>query len=247
MTQGIDLSAFHPPIHIGSDTTLPVYISTSGTKPLIVLHELPGMSPSFIDYCRRMADEGFKVYMPLMFKSPGTQMGGVASLAFCLSREFRALFAARDRSKARPFTAWLLELVDSVSTEHPDQNIGVVGMCLTGGFAIAAIAAPQVSAVIACQPSMPVLFDIKTLGLSDAERRNVQDGKTHKAIPCAKAYRFQSDRICKEAHMAAAQTLLGPSLERYPDLPGKGHSTLTTQTASPEVYQDVLTFLQGRV
>ncbi|MEP4197033.1 MAG: dienelactone hydrolase family protein [Aliishimia sp.] len=247
MTQDVDLSAFHPPDDMGSEMELPVYVSKHGTKPLIVLHELPGMSPTFVEYCSKMAGEGFKVYMPLLFKSPGTQMGDLASAAFCLSREFRRLFSAKDASGGRPFTAWLLELVQSVSDENPGAKIGAVGMCMTGGFVIAAIAEPQVEAVAACQPSAPFLFKIETLGLSDAERQMVRDGKEGKAIPCVKAYRFAQDSISREAHMQAAADLLGPSLERYPDLPGKGHSTLTTSTASEAVYQDVLSFLSNRI
>ncbi|SLN19358.1 Dienelactone hydrolase family protein [Falsiruegeria litorea R37] len=247
MTEQVDMSEFRPPQFMGTAIQRPVYVSETGDRPLIVLHELPGMSPSFIQYCRDMVGEGFKVYMPLIFKSPGTDMGKMATVAFCLSREFRDLFSAEGGSNARPFTAWLLELVQEVSDNHPDENVGVIGMCLTGGFAIAAIAEPQVQAVAACQPSAPFIFNIETLGLSETERQNVKASKAEKAIPCVKAYRYQKDSICRESHMTAAKTLLGPSMERFPDLPGKGHSTLTSDTRDEGVYQDVLAFLNQRL
>lgn len=247
MTDQIDLSHFHEPSDMGATVKRPVFVSKSGDKPLIILHELPGMSPTFIEYCRKMAGEGFKVYMPLIFKTPGTEMGTFASAAFCVSREFRDLFSAKAGTNARPFTAWLHELVQEVSDKHPESKIGVVGMCLTGGFAISAIAEPHVQAVASCQPAAPFFFNIKTLGLSETERQRVEVGKESKAIPCVKAYRYKEDTICKESHMEAAKALLGPSMERFPDLPGKGHSTLTSESRDPSVYQDVLTFLNERL
>ncbi len=242
------MSGFHDAVEIGNELKRPVFISENGEKPLIVLHELPGMSESFIDYCRRMSDEGFKVYMPLIFKSPGTSMNSAQSLAFCVTKEFRRLFAAKSMSDSRPFTSWLLHLIQDVADRHADAKIGVVGMCLTGGFAIAGVADPQVTAVAACQPSFPFLWNIKSLGFSDADRTQIEAGAANKVLPCVKAYRYSGDWICKEAHMKAAKDILGSAMERYtPDLPGKHHSTLTSDSASPAVYQDVLKFLNQRI
>ena len=162
------IQGFHQPSDVtAANITLPVYVSEAGTKPLIVLHELPGMSRSFIRYCTRMADEGYKVYMPLMFKSPNTQMGKLQSILFCLSSEFRALFSSgrTKEAHARPITTWLYELVRHVANENPGAKIGVVGMCLTGGFSLATIAVPPVEAAIACQPSVPFFFNISTPGM----------------------------------------------------------------------------------
>lgn len=247
MTQDFDLSKFHDPKTIGSNNPLSVYVSKEGVKPLIVLHELPGMTPSFISYCKKMAAEGFKVYMPLIFKSPGTDMGRADMAKFCLSYEFRELFHAKDSKNTRPFTAWLLELVQEVSDDNPDTKIGVVGMCLTGGFAIAAIARPEVEAVAACQPAFPFLFKIQTLGLSVAQRQSVRDGIAGKSTPCVKAYRYENDILSRKAHIRAAKDLLDTSLDVYPELSGKGHSTLTTTAANPEVYKDVLKFLNAQL
>lgn len=248
MTHNDLLNGFHDAVEIGSEIKKPVFISENGEKPLIVLHELPGMSESFIDYCRSMSDEGFKVYMPLIFMSPGTNMSPIQSLAFCVTKEFRHLFAAKSMSQSRPFTAWLLSLIRDVADRHPDAKIGVVGMCLTGGFAIAGVADPRVTAVAACQPSFPFFWNIKTLGFSDADRARIEAGTASKVLPCVKAYRYSGDRVCKEAHMKAAKDILGSALARYtPDLPGKAHSTLTSGSASPAVYQDVLEFLNRRI
>lgn len=241
------IPGFSAPVTIGSQKTIPVYVSETGTKPLIVLHELPGMSDSFITYCQRMTqDEGFKVYMPLLFKSPGTNMKKLETIMFCMSREFKSLFAA-NRDNTRPFTAWMLELVNHVADDHPGANVGLVGMCLTGGFAIAAIADPRVTAVASCQPAFPFFRNISTLGLSPAERQNARAGIADKVLPCVKAYRYQHDMLSRESHMAAAKTLMGDALERFPDLPGNEHSTLTTASANPEVFEDVVHFMRARL
>ena len=65
--------------------------------------------------------------------------------------------------------------------------------------------------------------------------------------PCAKGYRFAGDRISRASHMNAASDIFGEAFERHPDLPGKDHSTLTTDSASEEVFDDVLQFLNARL
>lgn len=247
MAKAPAIDGFKEPFEFGSTPRLPVYVSKNGHKPLLVLHELPGMTPSFIAYCQKMAAQGFKIYMPLLFKSPETEMNTLETAFFCTSREFRSLFTATDETNTRPFTAWLLQLVEHVGRESSGSKIGVVGMCLTGGFAISAIASPQVNAVAACQPSMPFFSNIEKLGLSAAERDDASAGAQGKTSPCVKGYRYQKDRISREEHMKAASNLLGSSFERYPDLAGKGHSTLTGKTASSNVYQDVLDFMTRRL
>lgn len=226
----------------------PVYVSSAGRKPLIVLHELPGMSPTFIDYCRRMADLGYKVHMPLMFLAPGSDLRNPLQLAtICIRAEFRELFWGRPATSGKPFTRWLLGLIGDVARSHPEQRIGVIGMCLTGGFALAGFAHPGVAAAIACQPSIPMLGDVTTLGLTAEQRKEAQAGAARLPSPCAKAYRYEGDTISKRGHVEAAAMLLGPALAPVVELPGAGHSTLTGATASRQVFDDVLAFLSTRL
>lgn len=246
------LDAFNDPFpvtHPSNQISLPVYESKFGNKPLIVLHELPGMSESFIRYCKDMAEEGFKVYMPLLFKNPGTHMGLVKYTLFCINKEFKKLFGSNPESGATPFTSWMLYLVKQVSQRHPGANIGLVGMCLTGGFAVAAVADPNVKAVASCQPAWPMMpwKHIKQLGMSDAERANAASGVAGKAWPCVKGYRYKRDLISREAHMTAvAETLPPGSFERFPDLEGRGHSTLT-QDFDERVFKDVRQFMSEKL
>jgi dienelactone hydrolase len=173
---------FGPPRMVtGGDLTLPVYVSETGTRPLIILHELPGMSDSFLDYCRTMQTHGFRIYMPLLFKSPGTQMTNAQMARLCISYEFRRMFGrAGRRDGEQGLTRWLLDLVSWVGAENQGRDTGVIGMCLTGGFALAAIARAPVTAAVLCQPSYPFSLDLRRLG----SRRNCAPLLPHVAQPC---------------------------------------------------------------
>ncbi|WP_421852330.1 dienelactone hydrolase family protein [Oricola sp.] len=230
----------------GPDKT-PVYVSAEGEKPLIVLHELPGMSPSFIDYSRSMSRRGFRVYMPLLFKQPGTEMSASRSVVFCMSGEFKRLFDRAPDKQDRPFTQALLQLIEDVAAQQPDCDIGVIGMCLTGGFALAGIASPNVSAAVACQPSYPFFSGYETLGLSDELRAAIRARGNTLPKPCARLYRYSRDRISREPHASAAEELLGDAIDRFPDLDGSAHSTLTGKSISFAVFDDVEEFLNARL
>ena len=229
---------------------LPVFVSDKGSKPLVVLHELPGMTPAFIRYCKAMVAHDYKVYMPLIFGEPNSQMGFVQMAAFCLSREFRHLFKMSNPSAdGRPFPRWLLHLTDFVIEQNSNRDIGVVGMCLTGGFAIAAIANKSVGAAVTCQPAFPFFFGIHTLGLTSQQRKACSQRCKVADEVLVKGYRYQKDWICRGSHMRAVKDLLENGFERHPDLHGFGHSTVTD--ADPEknkiVFDDILEFLARRL
>lgn len=243
------IEGFFPPETIVYKTiSLPVYTSRDGEIPLLVLHELPGMSSTFIDYCCRMIGHGYKVYMPLLFKSPNTRMGNIEMGLFCLSREFRAMFCPDGQEQhRRPFTAWLRHLSRTIVEREAGRRVGVVGMCLTGGFALAGLAEDSIDAVICAQPSMPLIGRAASLAMSATERSAIRSRAQTLPPPCAKGYRYKNDFISRDAHMRACQGILGEHFERYPDLPGGGHSTLTEPTFNQDVFDDVLAFLDARL
>jgi hypothetical protein len=47
--------------------------------------------------------------------------------------------------------------------------------------------------------------------------------------------------------MNGAARILGDGFARFDDLPGRAHATLTTDSASPAVFDDVLAFLNARL
>ncbi|MEO1701642.1 MAG: dienelactone hydrolase family protein [Pseudomonadota bacterium] len=100
------------------ECALQIYARGTGDKCVVVTHELPGMTDSFIEFCRKLADAGFKVYMPLLFKEPGTEMGKAASAFFCLSGEFRRLFSTKSPDTDRPITQLLAEMLEKGEAQN---------------------------------------------------------------------------------------------------------------------------------
>lgn len=123
---------------------------------VVVIHEIPGITPEVARFARRVADAGFTTLMPSLFGTPG-QANSALYIAqqcarACISREFRVL--ARGRSS--PITDWLRALCRAVHAELGGRGIGVIGMCLTGNFALALMVDPAVMAPVLSQPALPL-------------------------------------------------------------------------------------------
>jgi len=86
------------------------FVAGSGPA-VIVMTEMPGISPEVARFARFVRDAGFTVWMPNLFGDPGrppTIPRGLLTMAraACVSREFKA-FAANESS---PVTQWLRAL-----------------------------------------------------------------------------------------------------------------------------------------
>lgn len=150
---------------------------------VIVMHEIPGITPPVAAFATRVADEGFTVFLPRLFGtpnkplSPGYALGQIARA--CVSREFSVL-AARGSS---PITHWLRALCRHAHAELGGKGVGAIGMCLTGNFALALMVDPVVMAPVLSQPSLPFAISPHHragLHLSDADlavvKQRVADG-----------------------------------------------------------------------
>src|SRR5437762_3716013 len=86
-----------------------VYVAGSGPA-VIVMTEMPGISPQVARFSRWVRDAGFTVYMPSLFGRdgavPDADEGAAVFRRACVSAEFRA-FAAGESS---PVTHWLRAL-----------------------------------------------------------------------------------------------------------------------------------------
>ena len=83
-----------------------------GTGPcIVVLSEIPGITPEVAEFARRIADHGFTVAMPNLFGTPGKPFSNGYALKSmtraCISKEF-FIFA---RGKSSPVTKWIRKLV----------------------------------------------------------------------------------------------------------------------------------------
>ena len=86
-----------------------VYIRGEGPG-VVVMHEVPGITPQVAGFARRVAEEGFTVFVPHLFGTPGQPLSPGYALGqvvhCCISREFHVL-AERGSS---PITHWLRAL-----------------------------------------------------------------------------------------------------------------------------------------
>ena len=134
--------------------TRPVYRRGHGPG-VVIMHEIPGITPAVRAFAERVADAGFTVFMPSLFGVPGKPFSvryNAEELGrACVSREF-AVLAARETS---PITEWLRALCRSAHEELGGRGVGALGMCLTGNFALALMVDPWVMAPVLSQPSLP--------------------------------------------------------------------------------------------
>lgn len=163
-----------------------VYKRGSGPA-VIVIHEMPGLHPLVIRFADRVAAAGMTVYCPHLFGEPGrpashplgalTMLGGI-----CIRREFNAWAA----DKSSPIVEWLKALSRKAHAECGGKGVGAVGMCFTGGFALAMMTEPSVVAPVLSQPSLP-------LGASKPERA-AGIGASPAEVSCARK-RFNEEGL----------------------------------------------------
>jgi dienelactone hydrolase len=131
-----------------------VYVKGKGPA-VVLLHELPGMISECVDLGRSIAAAGFTVYMPLLFDEPDRPFSIPKTLALvaqlCISYEFYC-FA---KNQSSPITQWLKALCRKAHQDCGGPGVGVIGMCLTGGFVLSLMADESVIAPVASQPSLP--------------------------------------------------------------------------------------------
>jgi dienelactone hydrolase len=206
---------------------------------VVVMHEIPGITPEVARFASRVADDGFRVYLPHLFGSPGRAFsnGSVVRqmLRACVSREFSVLA----RGESSPITDWLRALCRHAHRECGGPGVGAIGMCLTGNFALALMLDECVMAPVLSQPSLP--FPVtgahrRALHVSDEDldivRRRSQSG-------CAVlGLRFTADPLVPAERFERLRDELGDGFEAIEIDSGPGnphglaqsaHSVVTTE------------------
>jgi len=189
--------------------TRPVY--RIGTGPaVIVISEIPGITPNVARFARMVAAIGCTAVMPHVFGDDGRAptmrlaLGEVARA--CVSKEFAVLALNR----TSPITVWLRALARSEHERCGGPGVGAVGMCLTGGFALAMMIDEVVLAPVLSQPSLPFPVSAKhrsALGISDADVERVKERVA--AGVCVLGLRFTGDKASPPERFAALGELLG--------------------------------------
>ena len=186
-----------------------VYVAGSGPG-VVVMTEMPGISPHVARFARWVRDAGFTVYMPHLFGKDGavpTALTAITTIARgCISREFSALSA----NKSSPVTQWLRALAALAHQECGGKGVGAIGMCFTGNFALSMMLEPALAPVMA-QPSLP-LNNAAGMAIDPAELSAVKARMEADDLTVL-AYRFEGDSFCKAARFAAFAEALGDRFE----------------------------------
>jgi dienelactone hydrolase len=203
------LDGFEKGLFTAEGKTRTVY--RSGTGPaVIVMSEMPGITPHVADFGRKVAAVGCTAVMPHMFgedgrrATPGYVAGSLAQA--CISREFTTLAL----KQASPITTWLRALAKAEHETCGGPGVGAVGMCFTGGFALAMMVDDVVVAPVLSQPSLP--FPVsrghrRDLGISDADLARVQARVA--AGTCVLGLRFTGDRMSPPERFEHLREVLG--------------------------------------
>jgi dienelactone hydrolase len=205
-------------------------LKTGEGPPVILMHELPGVTPQCLRLAQLIAEAGFTVYLPLLLGRPNEHAVGKNLVKLCISREFR-IWAA---NKTSPVVSWLRELGRHLHAGHQARGVGVIGMCLSGGFALAMVADEHVLAAVMAQPSLPIPITPRqraSVGISPGDLEAAKSNQQARVV----AMRFQTDCISPARRMTALQRELGDRIhcDTLPgDLFGVGafpHAVLTEE------------------
>lgn len=187
-------------------------VLVAGTGPaVIVMAEMPGISPHVARFARWVRDAGFTVYMPSLFGRdgalPDADEGAAIFQRACMSAEFRA-FAANESS---PVTQWLRALAGLAHRECGGLGVGAIGMCFTGNFALTMMLEPAMLAPVLAQPSLP-LNEPAGLEIAPDEIAAVRERLEREDLTVL-AYRFAGDKFCRAERFRAYAEALGPRFE----------------------------------
>ena len=185
---------------------------------VIIIHEIPGLHPLVIRFADRVAAAGMTVFLPSLFGDPGRPVSAGYALGqmvknMCIAREFQVWSGG----KSSPIVDWLRALAKKVHGECGGRGVGAVGMCFTGGYALAIMTEPSVVAPVLSQPSMPMAMVKKNRGAIDASDTE---------IACAKkrfededlsmiGLRFKSDKMVPDERFATFRRHFGDRFEAH--------------------------------
>lgn len=247
------------------DETRRVYVSGAGPA-VIVLSEMPGISPDVARFARWVRDAGFCVYMPSLFGDDGAYPTAEHGLAVLKQTCVRAEFNAFAANASSPVTRWLRGLARMAHDERGGVGVGAIGMCFTGNFALSMMLEPSMLVPVVCQPSLP-FGDLAALNMSPDEIAAVRERLERENLSVL-AYRFDDDRFCTDDRFASYTRCFGarfvarvlPGEVANPDPPpffrdvvGCPHSVVTAHlvdTAGHPTLQardEILSFFRSRL
>ena len=219
--------------------------------PVIVIHEIPGITPKVAAFANEVVEAGFTVVMPLLVGEAGREVSGgyglSSMLKVCVSKEFTNWALQR----TSPVIAWLRALARSLHDELGGAGVGAIGMCFSGGFALGMMVDDIMVAPVLSQPSLPFAGGIKAK-LRGADLNLSPDDTIAVAQRAADGcqvlgLRFTGDKLVG-SRFDSLRKLLGDAFiaVELPSVAKRDHSVLTEQRDEPSV-QKVIGFLTEKL
>ncbi|MFD5698288.1 dienelactone hydrolase family protein [Streptomyces lasiicapitis] len=247
------------------DVDKTVYVTGSGPA-VILMPEMPGISPDVARFARWVRDAGFTVYLPSLFGVDGAYPLAEAYETVvrraCVSAEFRA-FAGGGTS---PVVAWLRGLARIAHAECGGSGVGTVGLCFTGNFALTMALEPAVVAPVVNHPSLP-LDDPGGLEIGADDATALAERVQRDGLKVL-GYRFENDKWCTGQRFAAYRALFGDAFDGrvlpdeaantnpppfFRDIVGCAHSVVTAHLVDQDGHptaqarDEILAFLNERL
>ena len=220
-----------------------------GTGPgIIIVHEIPGITPKVIAFADEVVAAGFTVVMPSLVGTPGKEISGgylaKSMTKVCISKEFSNMAL----NQTSPIIAFLRALARSLHNELGGRGVGALGMCFSGGFALGMMVDDIVVAPVLSQPSMPFVLGAKRgadLNLSPDDALAVQQ---RAADGCeVLGLRFTGDKLVGD-RFATLRDLIGDQFiaVELPSSTKRDHSVLTEHRDAASV-ERVLAFFRDKL
>lgn len=204
-----DLDGFVVEPFTAEGKTRDLYRTGSGPA-VIVMSEIPGITPLVAEFGKKVAAIGCTAVLPDMFGTPGKPptVGYTlqSALHACISHEFSTMAKGR----TSPITSWLRALAKAEHVRCGGPGVGAVGMCLTGGFALAMMVDDTVVAPVLSQPSLPFPMGAsrkRDLGISSADLARVKERAA--AGTDLIGLRFTGDPMCPPERFERLREELG--------------------------------------
>jgi len=184
-----------------------ILFGSTERPPVLLLHELPGLTPECVSLAQRIADEGYAVYVPLLFGRVGERAFPENLVKSALGgwKPFAADHTPRPARTLRALTSYL-------ARAHRGQSIGVIGMCYSGTLPLALLTEPAVNTLILCQPARPGFAWTNrrksAIGLSNQDIEEARKSVSERRISIL-GFRFAQDKLSPSARFKAIEELFG--------------------------------------
>jgi len=240
--------------------SISVYCSGQGPT-IVILPEIPGLHQQVFKLARRITAAGFQVFLPALFgkvNAPFRSIDAAYEVArVCIRREF-FLFASQ---KTSPMMNWVRDFCTDLHHQHGGQGIGLIGMCITGNFALSLLAEPWMLAPVLSQPSLPFGFRKQKTAALHVCPKLLKKGKERSDLQIL-GLRFSEDIFCRpprfaRLHQEFGERFTGIEIDSRPGnpygIPPQAHSVLAVDFVDEEGHptysalQQTLDFFRQRL